>query len=127
MRASLLLLLPVIVILGCSRKASEPQANLNKDPKNPRFEKNYKHDFDFICQSQKTYVQALKMKGVPRSDLANEHSARLLEGIEKPNVRDAVATAISGPEKERRKVIEAAARAEGLGDWTCPELDTFPL
>ena len=83
-----------------------------------------KKDFDHICQAQKEYLNALKLKGVNQAELVAERSKKMREGITNEEAIEAVNNILHASNKQ--DMVEAQAKQAGLSDWKCPELFQGP-
>lgn len=81
-------------------------------------------DFDHICQAQKDYLSALKLKGVNQAELVVERSKKMREGITNGEAIEAVNNLLHAANKQ--DMVEAQAKQAGLADWKCPELYQGP-
>jgi xylose isomerase len=102
-----LALLTLLALAGCTKTGANKEAALR--------------DFNRLCQAQKDYLEARKLKGVDISALAVERAKRMGEGLETGAAFKAVELMTVAAQSEQRAVVEQSAKEAGLEGWSCPE------
>ena len=100
-------MLTLLALAGCTKTGANKEAALR--------------DFNRICQAQKDFLEAKKMKGVEVSALAVERAKRMGEGLETEAAFKAVEVMTVAAEGDRRALVEQSAKEAGLESWTCLE------
>jgi len=103
-----LALLLLLALPACSKTGSNKEAA--------------QRDFDRLCNAQKDFLEARKLKGVDIAELAAEKAKRMGEGLESEAALRAIEAMSVAAAGDHRGLVEKAAREAGLENWSCPEL-----